>query len=38
MLPLSLSVDHRIVDGADAARFIKDVMVMLADPVAMLVM
>jgi len=38
MLPLSLSVDHRIVDGADAARFIKDLMVLLADPVAMLVM
>ncbi len=38
MLPLSLSVDHRIVDGADAARFIRDVMMLLADPVAMLVM
>jgi len=38
VLPLSLSVDHRIVDGADAARFFRDVMTMLADPVAMLVM
>jgi pyruvate dehydrogenase E2 component (dihydrolipoamide acetyltransferase) len=38
VLPLSLSIDHRIVDGADAARFIRDVMMYVADPVAMLVM
>jgi pyruvate dehydrogenase E2 component (dihydrolipoamide acetyltransferase) len=34
--PLSLSFDHRIVDGGDAARFIKDLMAFLADPVSML--
>ncbi|MBI5060656.1 2-oxo acid dehydrogenase subunit E2 [candidate division KSB1 bacterium] len=34
--PLSLSFDHRIVDGGDAARFIKDIMASLADPVGML--
>lgn len=38
VLPLSLSFDHRIVDGAEASRFLKDIMTMLADPVAMLVM
>ncbi len=38
ILPLSMSVDHRIVDGGDAARFMRDVMTMLGDPVAMLVM
>jgi len=38
LLPLSLSFDHRIVDGAEASRFLKDIMTMLADPVAMLVM
>lgn len=36
VLPLSLSVDHRIVDGGDAARFLKDLMALLADPVSML--
>lgn len=36
VLPLSLAVDHRIVDGGDAARFIKDLMTILADPVKML--
>jgi pyruvate dehydrogenase E2 component (dihydrolipoamide acetyltransferase) len=36
ILPLSISIDHRIVDGGDAARFLKDVMALLADPVAML--
>ncbi len=38
VLPLSMSFDHRIVDGADAARFIKDIMAMLADPLTMLMM
>ncbi|HDS01640.1 MAG TPA: 2-oxo acid dehydrogenase subunit E2 [candidate division Zixibacteria bacterium] len=38
VLPLSMSFDHRIVDGADAARFIKDLMAMLADPLTMLMM
>lgn len=36
ILPLSISIDHRIVDGGDAARFLKDVMELLADPVGML--
>jgi pyruvate dehydrogenase E2 component (dihydrolipoamide acetyltransferase) len=36
VLPLSISIDHRIVDGGDAARFLKDVMALLADPVGML--
>ncbi len=38
ILPLSLSFDHRIVDGAEASRFLSNIMTMLADPVAMLVM
>lgn len=38
VLPLSMSFDHRIVDGANAARFIKDLMAMLADPLTMLMM
>jgi pyruvate dehydrogenase E2 component (dihydrolipoamide acetyltransferase) len=36
VLPLSLSVDHRIVDGAMATRFINEVIADLRDPVAML--
>jgi pyruvate dehydrogenase E2 component (dihydrolipoamide acetyltransferase) len=36
MLPLSLSVDHRIVDGAEAARFISRVMEYIKDPVSLL--
>ena len=36
VLPLSLSVDHRIVDGGEATRFVNDIMQALADPVAML--
>lgn len=38
VLPLSMSFDHRIVDGADAARFIKDITAMLGDPLTMLMM
>lgn len=38
VLPLSLSADHRIVDGGDAARFLLDVMSLLADPINMLLM
>jgi pyruvate dehydrogenase E2 component (dihydrolipoamide acetyltransferase) len=38
VLPLSLSADHRTVDGGDAARFLLDVMSLLADPVNMLLM
>lgn len=36
VLPLSLSVDHRIVDGGDAARFLLTVMGFLKDPVSLL--
>ena len=35
-LPLSLSVDHRIVDGGAATRFLREVMGYLQDPVSML--
>ncbi|MFH1257379.1 MAG: dihydrolipoamide acetyltransferase family protein [Candidatus Micrarchaeota archaeon] len=31
-LPLSLSFDHRIIDGAEAARFVNDVIKMLENP------
>jgi pyruvate dehydrogenase E2 component (dihydrolipoamide acetyltransferase) len=33
MLPLSLSYDHRIIDGADAARFLRWVCEVLEEPV-----
>ena len=36
VLPLSLAVDHRIVDGGDAARFLRELMELLANPLAML--
>ena len=36
MLPLSLAFDHRVVDGAEAARFVSDIMAMLEDPEALL--
>lgn len=32
ILTLSLSFDHRIIDGAEAARFLNDVMIHLEDP------
>ena len=32
MLPLSLSYDHRIIDGAEAARFLKWVAEALEQP------
>ncbi len=32
VFPLSLSVDHRIVDGGDASRFINKIMKYLSDP------
>jgi pyruvate dehydrogenase E2 component (dihydrolipoamide acetyltransferase) len=32
MLPLSLSFDHRVVDGAEAARFLSTVIARLEDP------
>lgn len=36
VLPLSLSVDHRIVDGAEASRFISTLMQYLSDPYLMI--
>jgi pyruvate dehydrogenase E2 component (dihydrolipoamide acetyltransferase) len=36
IMPLSLSVDHRIVDGGDTARFINQIMEYLADPVSLI--
>jgi pyruvate dehydrogenase E2 component (dihydrolipoamide acetyltransferase) len=36
VLPLSLSVDHRVVDGGEASRFMNRIMKFLADPVLMM--
>lgn len=36
IMPLSISVDHRIVDGGETTRFLNTVMKYLADPVTML--
>lgn len=36
VLPLSLSVDHRIVDGGEASRFMNQIMKYLSDPVLMM--
>ena len=36
VLALSLSVDHRIVDGGEVTRFITKIMEYLADPMALL--
>lgn len=36
ILPLSISVDHRIVDGGEVTRFLNDVIGYLNDPVSML--
>ena len=36
VLPLSMSVDHRIVDGGDTARFLLDLKGYLQDPVSLL--
>lgn len=36
VLPLSLAVDHRIIDGGDAARFLRELMELLANPLSML--
>jgi pyruvate dehydrogenase E2 component (dihydrolipoamide acetyltransferase) len=35
MLPLTLAFDHRITDGANAARFVNDVMAQLENPIRM---
>jgi pyruvate dehydrogenase E2 component (dihydrolipoamide acetyltransferase) len=37
MLPLSLSYDHRVINGADAARFVVKLTQSLSDPMQMLV-
>lgn len=34
MLPLAVSFDHRVLDGADAARFTNDLAALLSDPVS----
>lgn len=36
-MPLSLSVDHRIVDGGEVTRFLNDVILYLNDPIAMII-
>jgi len=36
ILPLSISVDHRIIDGGDTARFLKKLIMYLNDPVSLL--
>ncbi len=36
MLPISLSYDHRVINGADAARFVTALVNMLADPFQLL--
>lgn len=36
ILPMSLSFDHRIVDGADAARFVNDVLRALENPLRLI--
>ncbi len=36
LLPLSLSYDHRVIDGADAARFTRALAQMLENPLLML--
>jgi pyruvate dehydrogenase E2 component (dihydrolipoamide acetyltransferase) len=37
MLPLSLSYDHRVIDGADGARFTRRVASLLENPMLLLV-
>lgn len=37
LLPLSLSVDHRLVDGGEVARFLNRVMEYLSDPVSIII-
>jgi pyruvate dehydrogenase E2 component (dihydrolipoamide acetyltransferase) len=36
MLPLSMSVDHRIVDGGEVTRFLNSIMEYLADPISLI--
>ena len=37
MLPLSLSFDHRVINGADAARFTTKLVQMLGDALRLLI-
>ena len=37
ILPLSLSYDHRVIDGAQAVRFTSDLVATLSDPLNLLV-
>ena len=37
MLPLTLAFDHRVADGADAARFVSNLVRRLSDPTALLI-
>ena len=36
VLPLSLAVDHRVIDGADAGRFLNEIKSLLSDPMMLL--
>ena len=36
MLPLSLSYDHRVIDGADAVRFLRFIVEAIEQPLTML--
>ena len=36
MLPLFLSFDHRVIDGADGARFVKTIINFLENPLNLL--
>ena len=38
MLPLFMSFDHRVIDGADAARFMREVMSSLENPLRLIAM
>jgi pyruvate dehydrogenase E2 component (dihydrolipoamide acetyltransferase) len=38
ILPLSLTVDHRLIDGGEAVRFLSSIMAFLADPVSLLLL
>ena len=38
MMPLVLTIDHRVLDGADALRFMRVIIETLEDPEALLMM
>jgi pyruvate dehydrogenase E2 component (dihydrolipoamide acetyltransferase) len=38
VMPISMSVDHRIVDGGEVARFLNEVLSYLHDPIKMLIL